>query len=158
MGTDIHMFLEHRAHDQAEWIVTNPKCKEVPNNIEPYYMGRWYEVFGELSAGVRNTSPTGFAPRGFPSDASKDLAEFYHRDLSTWTHSTNYLNIIEFKVAVGRGVEEAYLQFREDLPETTEWDTLIHKAEAILEDYKINDMILGIKPTAEVRFVFCFDS
>ena len=111
-------------------------------------MGRWYEVFGELSAGVRNTSPTGFAPRGFPSDASKDLAEFYHRDLSTWTHSTNYLNIIEFKVAVGRGVEEAYLQF----------DTLIHKAEAILEDYKINDMILGIKPTAEVRFVFCFDS
>ena len=109
MGCDIHMHVEYRIqrHNKpAQWCDGNlyevNKFYEMdPDDDEPKYRRvyltnerRNYGLFG-LLAGVRNygTKPI-VAPRGFPKDVPKSIAEEY----DSWgsdAHSASWLTLAE---------------------------------------------------------------
>ena len=106
MGCDIHMHVEYRSrisNTTIKWCDGNlyEVNKYYEDEDEPKYIRvhlnnerRNYTLFG-LLAGVRNygTKPI-VAPRGFPKDASKSIAEEY----ASWgsdAHTASWLTLAE---------------------------------------------------------------
>jgi hypothetical protein len=70
MGTDIHLFVEHRVRPGGEFFSLSDGEFNLPRD---------YEVFAAL-AGVRTDELPSITPRGFPEDASSDAYQgYYHR-------------------------------------------------------------------------------
>lgn len=102
MGCDIHLYKEKQVDGQ--WVTADvweeydygddDKGIEVP--WDNRYTGRNYNLFGLLSKGVRRDLPFGFAQRGMPYNACKEIAEMSEK----WEgdgHSHNYLYLHELK-------------------------------------------------------------
>jgi hypothetical protein len=70
MGTDIHLFVEHRLNPGGEYFSLTEGEFNLPRD---------YEIFAAL-AGVRTAERPLIEPRGFPQDASSDAHQgYYHR-------------------------------------------------------------------------------
>ncbi len=72
MGTDIHLFVEHRVGPGAQYVSLSGGQINLPRD---------YAVFAAL-AGVRTEARPHFPPRGFPEDASADAHTRYYSRIS----------------------------------------------------------------------------
>lgn len=104
MGCDIHLYCEYRSAEtdhewlSCDWYRRNPYRKS--DVTEPKwccinaYGNRNYTLFGIL-AGVRsNDNPTISAPRGVPSDMSKQIRKEWENE-AEWCHSFSWLTLKE---------------------------------------------------------------
>jgi hypothetical protein len=70
MGTDIHLFVEHKVSPDGPYLSLSNGEFNLPRD---------YEVFAAL-AGVRTHEQPLIGPRGFPEDASQEAHQgYYHR-------------------------------------------------------------------------------
>jgi hypothetical protein len=70
MGTDIHLFIEHKMKPDGEYLSLSDGELNLP---------RAYKVFAAL-AGIRTDERPFISPRGFPDDASRESHKgYYHR-------------------------------------------------------------------------------
>lgn len=102
MGCDIHLYKEKQVDGQ--WVTADvweeydygDDDKGIEVSWDNRYTGRNYNLFGLLSKGVRRDLPFGFAQRGMPYNACKEIAE----NSEKWEgdgHSHNYLYLHELK-------------------------------------------------------------
>lgn len=99
MGCDIHLYTEKKK--DGKWISISPlkyawgDYDYKKRQLSQIYDGRDYTLFGWL-AQVRTTQESGFEPKGFPNDSSKEILNIFKR----WgrdAHTPNYLTLKELK-------------------------------------------------------------
>jgi len=102
MGCDIHLYKEKCVDGKwttaDEWTAYD--CGDDDKGIEVSWKNRFsdrnYQLFGLLSAGVREEHKFSFAPRGLPFDACAEIAKMSER-YGVDGHSHSYLFLHELK-------------------------------------------------------------
>lgn len=149
MGCDIHMYIEKKIN--GKWIPAQGFMKNRNDDTPdvPYYdqfHQRNYALFGFL-AGVRNTDIVWFKPKGFPADASEEVARVYHRWGSD-AHTPSYLTKEELDRVDWYGEIDYY---GERLTRRKAFDQFYDLV------YWLNSYDYSCKPD-EIRLVFWFDN
>lgn len=101
MGCDIHAYAERNIEGCWEAVAkTNFSIKDEYGDEYPSmpcaYTGRNYALFGLLSDGVRASFSCSILAKGFPEDASPEVAtlfEYWGPD----AHSESYLTVVELR-------------------------------------------------------------
>ena len=168
MGTDIHLFLEHKIGGGEEYFSLAKGELNLPRD---------YDVFAAL-AGVRTDAAPLIPPRGFPSDASWDAhRSYYHRVSDDETQYHDGLWWIEksehAESYVARGISHRKLWRNVDLvsdPDAhhpswlagTEFSAALRASSLDLDklssEYLVVIAALDLFATRHARVVFWFDN
>lgn len=162
MGCDIHSYIEVRNKDfntgeYSKWEllpIFDTKYSRVPS-ITNHYTGRDYELFGWLTDGVvRCATQTDLpAPRGFPSDASREIIN-EHLSWNDSCHSESYFTLLE--------LEDAYRQIPKkvqlEIEGKKEKNPFRKRARWFIDTIRVFVDACGYYTDDEVRIVFWFDS
>jgi len=169
VGADIHCFLERKT--PKGWVV-DPGHLRDQDTDDPLEIaslaGRNYHLFGVV-AGVRSNAKPIVPPRGFPKDASEELARVYQRD--PWYHSATYLTPRELQTALNRFKREYKVMYIEKLIDLTDEiseqeafslygisDAVLRYIRSYKDSEKVDNILLGSKKNTRFRIVIWFDS
>lgn len=158
MGTDLHLYLEHKNAETGNW---EPMNLYIDKNGEKKYVdiyhGRYYLLFGQL-AGVRVMIEPFVYPRGLPNDLSDFVREEYEKgndkldndETVNWFHDMFWYDYVELKLY--SKTDKATIEDWEKEPVNPTED-LMRDIDFVLDMYDIWDPKPG-----DIRIVGWFDS